>query len=249
MTYKRLSLPILMILTILFLSGCIFLNQPYNTPTPVPNSETDNVAATITPIPEITSTQLITPTPTLAPTAESTATPTIAITTPPQPTVIAIGDLPPEDIGAAHYTNAGDQIGYISSNIGSDIDDVEERCAYITGASMRMDGQTDILFDYVDWLSNPEARDQYLIDFPSATSDDLEILDQIGYIRNVNPRIRSFETSTQSRYFLIIPMTSTIGEVNYDDFRDWLFATTDTKFVIVCTVDGVIARVEAIYMP
>lgn len=35
---------------------------------------------------------------------------------------------------------------------------IQGQCAYITGMSMSMDGQTDITFDYVDWLSGNEAE-------------------------------------------------------------------------------------------
>lgn len=259
---SKLKLPMVIILIVLLISGCGFLPQPAEeSPTPtetaVPTAA-PTTEPTAEPTPTATSTSTPTTTPTAAPTTEPTAEPTPSPTPTPVPTPIPtpaptppeFGDLPPEDMGAVYYTEAYEQIEYISAHIGSDLPFVEERLAYITGQSMAMDGQTDIMFDYVDWLTDPEATTQYLIDFPSPDPSMLETIEYIGYIRNVNPSIRTFRTSTQSRFFLNSPsMTSSIGEVNYNDFRTWLFTTTESRFVIVCTIDGVIARVEWIYLP
>jgi hypothetical protein len=153
-------------------------------------------------------------------------------------------------MGAAYYTDASDQINYISNHLGSDNPFVQEYCAYITGKSMSMDGQTDIVFDYVEWLSDPEATTAYLEDNPGAAPEDYEFIQYVGYIRNVDPATVVLHTSTETRYYLNRPlMTSQIGEVDYDEFRDWLFTLTDDAFVVVCEVDGIIARVEWIYMP
>ena len=234
-------------------TGCL------NDPPWMPKSDTPTPTVTPTPTMVYTTTPSDTPTPEPTPTATPTPelTPTPVPSTPvpspsptPEPTVPAIAALPTEDMGAAYYDEASDQISYISNHLGSDLPGVSEYCAYITGKSMRMDGQTDIIFDYVEWLSDPEATTAYLEDHPGAAPEDYEFIEQIGYIRNTDPDTVVLHTSEDSRYFLNRPLyTSQIGEVDYDEFRDWLFPLTENAFVIVCEVDGVIARVEWIYMP
>lgn len=225
------------------------------TPTEMPATAVSTLEVTATPA--LTATAIIpyTPTPSPTPTAEPSPPSTPAATPAPTPTSAPptppdILGLPPEDLGAANYTEASDQIAYISANLGSDLPLVQEYCAYITGKSMSMDGQTDIIFDYVEWLSDPEATVAYLEDHPGADASDYEFIEQIGYIRNVDPTTVVLHTSPDTRYFLNRPlMTSQVGEVDYDEFRDWLFPLAHDAFVVVCEVDGVIARVEWIFMP
>ena len=244
---KKILIPALFFLIIPALfAGCL------NDPSWMPKSETPTPTVTQTPTPVYTTepTATPTPTPTAEPTPTPTATPEPTPTPTPVPTVPAISALPTEDMGAAYYDEASDQISYISNHLGSDLPGVNEYCAYITGKSMRMDGQTDIIFDYVEWLSDPEATAAYLEDHPGAAPEDYEFIGQIGYIRNEDPDTVVLHTSDDSRFFLNRPLyTSQIGEVDYDEFRDWLFPLTENAFVIVCEVDGVIARVEWIYMP
>jgi hypothetical protein len=255
----RAALAAVILTAAVLLSGC--LEDPAwmpETETPTPtfaSAEPEETAATApagSPSAETTAEASDTPTPepTPTPTEAPTDTPTPPPTPTPEPTPPAIGDLPPEDLGAANYTEASDQLTYINANLGSDLPHVQEYLAYIEGKSMCMDGQTDIVFNYVEWLSNPEATTAYLEDHPGADPEDYEFIEQIGYIRDEDPATVVLHTSPDTRYFLNRPLyTSQIGEVDYDDFRDWLFPLTDPAFVIVCEVDGIVARVEWIYMP
>ncbi len=256
--YLKLSSTVIIIvaLTLLFTS-CLEDPSwmPSSTDTPstsesadVTSEETTSATDATTPVPTEAPTDTPSPTPELIATPEPTAT---ASPTPtPAPTPPELSALPTDDMGAAYYTEASNQIGYISDNLGSNQPYVEEYCAYIVGKSMSMDGQTDIVFDYVEWLSNPEATTAYLEDHPGASPEDYEFIEYVGYIRNIDPEATVLHTSPETRYFLNRPLyTSQIGEVDYDDFRDWLFTLTEDAFVIVCEVDGVIARVEWIYLP
>jgi len=123
---------------------------------------------------------------------------------------------------------------------------------------MRMDGQTDITFDYVAWLTGDQARIQYLIDNPGATSDDLELIDESGYIRNVSHTSGTFSTSPDTQYFLPTPDDIAVNaEVSYDVFRDRMFPAaaegeggpdhylTFVKFSINNT--GNIVKIEYLY--
>jgi len=134
----------------------------------------------------------------------------------------------------------------------------EESCAFITGMSMRMDGQTDITFDYVDWLSGDEARDMYLEDHPGATEEEMEGegLYEIGYIRNVNPRLRTYPTGDNTEYYLPDPGDIAMNvQVSYDTFLDRMFPAVDDgvdeylTFVRVRVADGVIESIEWLYRP
>ncbi len=260
--YLKLSSAILLILAFtMLLTGCL------NDPSWLPSSttaplETESEAATqeesesaaepesSTPAPTDTPAPADTPSPTPEPTLTAEPTPTASPTPTPAPTPPSIAALPTDDMGAAYYTEANDQLSYISSSLGSSQPYVQEYLAYIVGKSMRMDGQTDIVFDYVVWLSDPEATEAYLEDHPGASPEDYEFIQYVGYIRNEDPDTVVLPTSAETRYFLNRPLyTSQIGEVDYDEFRDWLFPLTEDAFVIVCEVDGVIARVEWIYMP
>jgi len=122
--------------------------------------------------------------------------------------------------------------------------------------SMRMDGQTDITFDYVDWLSGDEARKMYLEDHPGATEEELEDtgLLEIGYIRNVNPRLRTYPTGEDTAYFLPDPENIARNvPVSYETFLDTMFPAVDEDsyltFVKVRVEDGVIASIEWLYTP
>jgi len=132
----------------------------------------------------------------------------------------------------------------------------EESCAYITAMSMAMDGQTDITFDYVDWLYGEEARTRYLEDYPDAEEEALEIIENIGYIRNMNPMLRTYRTREDTLYFLPGPEDlGNIVEVDYDTFRDRMFpaveGTRDTylTFVKVYVAGETIDKIEWLYTP
>ena len=251
----RFSMIISMILiAAALLSGCLkdpnwMPSDVAPTPTITPPPESSETAPTSsTAAPTTEPTAVPTDTPTQEPTA--TLEPTPEPTATPEPTPPSITALPSDDLGAANYTDASDQISYIFANLGSNQPHVEEYCAYIKGQSMSMDGQTDIIFDYVEWLSDPEATTAYLEDHPGADPEDYEFIQEIGYIRNTEPDTVTLHTSPDTRYYLNRPeFTSQIGEVDYDEFRDWLFTLSYDPLVIVCEVDGIIARVEWVYMP
>lgn len=133
-----------------------------------------------------------------------------------------------------------------------------ESCSYITAMSMCMDGQTDITFDFVDWLSGGEAEEKYLEDHPGATEEDMEAdgLYEIGYIRNVNTKLRTFRTTPDTRYFLPNEMDMGINdEVSYDEFRDKMFPAVESgvddylTFVNVCYTGEEITKIEWLYLP
>ena len=134
--------------------------------------------------------------------------------------------------------------------------EAEESCAYITAMSMAMDGQTDITFDYVDWLYGEQARTQYLADYPDAEEEALEIIENIGYIRNMNPQLRTFRTGPDTRYFLPEPEDlGNIVEVDYDAFRDRMFPAVEgiedtyLTFVKVYVAGETIQKIEWLYTP
>lgn len=134
--------------------------------------------------------------------------------------------------------------------------ETEESCAYITAMSMGMDGQTDISFDYVDWLYGEEARTRYLEDYPDSDEDALEIIENIGYIRNMNTMLRTYRTGPDTRYFLPDEEDlALIVEVTYDTFRDRMFpaaeGTGDTylTFVKVYVAGETIQKIEWLYTP
>jgi len=132
----------------------------------------------------------------------------------------------------------------------------EESCAYITAMSMGMDGQTDITFDYVDWLYGEDARTQYLEDYPDTEEEALEIIEEIGYIRNMNPKLRTYRTGPDTRYFL--PRPEDLGhivEVDYDTFRERMFPAVEgiedtyLTFVKVYVAGETIQQIEWLYTP
>lgn len=136
------------------------------------------------------------------------------------------------------------------------VPEAEERCAYITAMSMDMDGRTDITFDYVDWLFGEDARTQYLADYPDAEEDTLAIIGEIGYIRNMNTELRTFQTGPDTRYFLPEPEDlGRIGEVDYDTFRDRMFPAAEgiedtyLTFVKVYVAGETIQKIEWLYTP
>lgn len=137
-------------------------------------------------------------------------------------------------------------------------DAAEESCAYITGMSMRMDGETDITFDYVEWLSGSAAEQKYLEDHPGATEEDMEAegLYEIGYIRNVNDELRTFHTTPDTKYFLPDAEDMSVNaEVGCDEFRDRMFPAARNgvdeylKFVNVKAQGEAIISVEWLYLP
>ncbi len=136
--------------------------------------------------------------------------------------------------------------------------EIEESCAFITGMSMRMDGQTDITLDYVDWLSGDEARAAYLEDYPGATEEEMEGegLFEIGYIRNINPKLRTYPAGDETQYYL--PDPDNIAEnvpVSYEEFLGRMFPAVDEgedaylTFVRVRVQDGTIQSIEWLYLP
>lgn len=134
----------------------------------------------------------------------------------------------------------------------------EESCAYITAMSMRMDGQTDITFDFVDWLSGDEALEKYLEDHPDASEEEIEGegIYEAGYIRNVDNTPRTFHTTPGTAYFLPDSMDMGVNiEVGYDEFRDRMFPAVDMgvdeylTFVMVTVKGEEIISVEWLYTP
>lgn len=134
----------------------------------------------------------------------------------------------------------------------------EESCAYITAMSMRMDGQTDMTFDYVGWLSGGEAKEKYLEDHPGATEEEMEGegLFETGYIRNVSDTLRTFHTTAETKYYLPDEMDMGVNvEVGYDEFRDKMFPAVDMgvdeylTFVKVKVKGEEILSVEWLYTP
>lgn len=132
----------------------------------------------------------------------------------------------------------------------------EESCAFITAISSRPDGRADITFDYVDWLTGDEARETYLEDYPGATEEEMEDagLLEIGYIRNVNPRLRTYPTDADTEYFLPDPEDIVMNvPVTYDAFLDTMVPAVEEDsyltFVKVRIEGGVIASMEWLYTP
>ncbi len=135
---------------------------------------------------------------------------------------------------------------------------VEESCAYITDLSMRMDGQTDITFDYVDWLTGDKAVEKYLEDHPGATEEVMEAegLYVIGYIRNKNDKLRTFRTTPDTKYLLPSAGDMSVNvEVGHDEFRDRMFPAVENgvdeylKFVRVKVQGEAIISIEWLYLP
>lgn len=121
-----------------------------------------------------------------------------------------------------------------------------------------MDGETDITFDFVNWLGGDEAVNQYLEDHPGATEEDMEAegIYEVGYIRNVNTLLRTFHTTPDTRYFLPDEMEmGTNDEVDYIEFRDRMLpAVTGVEdeyltFVKVYYTGEEVTKIEWLYMP
>ena len=132
----------------------------------------------------------------------------------------------------------------------------EESCAYITAISTRPDGGADITFDYVDWLSGDEARQKYLEDHPGVTEEEMEDagLLEIGYIRNVNPRLRIYPTGEDTAYYLPDPEDIVVNvSVSRETYLDIMVPAVAEEsyltFVKVRVEDGVIASIEWLYTP
>ncbi len=133
----------------------------------------------------------------------------------------------------------------------------QNSCAYITGISMRNDGQTDIVFDFVDWLSGKEAEKKYKEDHPGASAQEIaDAVEEIGYIRNVNKKLRTFHTSADTKYYLPDPDDlSTNVQVSYNNFRARMFPAVNNgvdeylTFVRVTALGDTISKIEWLYTP
>lgn len=132
----------------------------------------------------------------------------------------------------------------------------ESSYAYITKWSMRMDGQTDLAFDYVDWLMGKDAADKYIKDNPGTSEQDaLEATEEMGYIRNTNPQERWFTTTKDTEYFMPESLSSVKPiKVSYDEFRNVMLPAIDDSdwaytFVKVTVLGESIVKIEWVYLP
>ncbi len=133
-----------------------------------------------------------------------------------------------------------------------------ESPAYITALTMRSDGQADITFDFVEWLSGDEAKVKYLEDHPGATEEETEGegIYEMGYIRNISGALRTLRTTSGTKYFLpdALDMSENI-EVGYDEFKSKMLQAIDMgidehlTFVNVSFMGEEILKIEWLYTP
>lgn len=132
----------------------------------------------------------------------------------------------------------------------------ESSYAYITNWGMRMDGQTDLAFDYVDWLTGKKAVEAYMLDNPGISQEDAESdVEEYGYIRNSNPQLRWFHTTEDTTYYMPDEiMSATPVKVNYDAFRNKMIPAIESNetwitFVKVTISGESIVKIEWTYLP
>ncbi len=128
--------------------------------------------------------------------------------------------------------------------------------AYITNWGMRMDGQTDLAFDYVDWLTGKKALEKYMQDHPGISQEDAQNdVEEYGYVRNVNPQLRWFTTTEKTVYYMPDEIMSAKPiKVNYDSFRNKMIPAIENNetwitFVKVIVSGDSIVKIEWTYLP
>jgi hypothetical protein len=142
--------------------------------------------------------------------------------------------------------------GYINKDALEDALDL--KYAFIISMSMRMDGETDITFDPIEWLPpGPDAENQYMTDNPGATKQDMEDagLYEVGYLRNVKVESIMLHTDSSTVYNLAdpnnpvqnIPSTKT-------DFQNMYYPLSGGQpLVRFLKAGGVAIRIDSVYMP
>lgn len=113
----------------------------------------------------------------------------------------------------------------------------------------------DFAFDYVDWLTGTEAVDKYMQDY-GCTREEAEVeTEEFGYIRNVNPHIRWFSTTSDTVYYLPDSSVSiTPVKVDNDTFRQTMITAINNgetwmTFVKVTVSGDYIVEIEWVYRP
>ena len=132
------------------------------------------------------------------------------------------------------------------------------RDAYVKSLTARPDGQADIAFDFVDWLTGDAAKAQYALDHPGATDDDMDNANifEVGYIRNISPAAFTYHTGPDTQYFLPgSDDSSTNVQVDFTAFCSRMTAalaggpTANLTFVKISADGDTIVKIEWNYLP
>ena len=133
---------------------------------------------------------------------------------------------------------------------------IETSYAYIVKRGEGTGGQTNLAFDFVDWLHGTEAVNKFMQDNPGISKKDAEReVEEFGYIRNVNPKLRWFST-TKDTVFLMPDDSMSVEpiEVTYQAFKDKMLPAIDANdtsltFVEVTVSGESITKIEWVYHP
>lgn len=189
----------------------------------------------------------------------ATASPAAAVTS--APAAAASPETPSPALTASSTPAPSSPEGTEAPRIREDTDIAspdDVRNAYITGLSMRTDGQTDIIFDFVDWFTGNDADEQFRMDHPGAKEEDIENagVNEIGYIRNESEALHTYHTGPATKYFLPSEDDPAVNaEVSYDGFRDRMFPAVESgvdaflKFVKISVDGDTIVKLEWNYLP
>lgn len=137
--------------------------------------------------------------------------------------------------------------------------DATERAMGYIRTVYEKDGKRYIDIDYVQWLTGGEAIKAIIEDGKCPVTiypDPSYCIPNGFYVRNQNPKIRTFEISKDaeiSRATAFHYSSSGIRVINYDEFEN-LFTTSDSVFKSVIpfhieVVNGVVVKITEQYIP
>lgn len=192
----------------------------------------------------------MTSSPTAAPTAAPTPPPAASTAPPatPAPTLAPTATAAPAPSSAAALIREDTPIASAT----------DVRDANIVSVKARSDGQVDITFDFVDWLSGDTAKAQYLLDNPGATDDEMEDagLMEVGYIRDKSHATFAYHTGPSTQFLLPTADNPAVNApVAFSEFKSRMDACLagsgedDLKFVKISVDGDTIVKIEYNYRP
>ena len=112
-------------------------------------------------------------------------------------------------------------------------------------------------FDYVDWLYGQDAIDRFMEDYKCTQQQAKDETEEFGYIRNVNPKIRNFLTTANTRYYMQDAASDNITAVVQVDYNTFisrissaLSSGDDWPLFVKVTVSGdKVLEIEWVYHP
>ena len=128
--------------------------------------------------------------------------------------------------------------------------------AYITAWRGDMAAYQSFAFDYVDWLTGPEAVEKYMQDHPGVSQAEAQDeVEEYGYIRNADTAVGWFMPTDSTEYYIRDESThdSSIS-VDYQGFRAAMIPALDdndtVRTFVKVTVSGEnFTRVEWVFHP